>query len=134
MKLQANTTYRNSMVNCCKNNMVVCQPIIGCCDQLWLEVPPSYTELIVKVRVGKGNGTYFEQLLDVEDGFIQIDLEELAEGWFNYYGGPYTIQYIDPSTNQVIEFVHSGQTVSGVEWTMEPGFSESNICTLDIFQ
>lgn len=121
------------MANCCKNNMVICEPIIGCCEQFWIEVPPDYLEPIITIRVTKSNGIAFEKTIVVEDGLVEIPLEEIGTDWFNPYGGPYTLQYLHPSTQDVITFNWDGKTVEGVEWNMAPGLSDITICTLDIF-
>ena len=121
------------MANCCKNNMVICEPIIGCCEQFWIEIPPAYLEATIGIRIVKSNGVYFQQTIVVEDGMVEIPLDEIGNDWFNPYGGPYTLQYIDPATNLVIPFQYDGNTVTGVQWTMAPGLSDVNICTLDIF-
>lgn len=121
------------MANCCKNNMVVCEPIIGCCDQFWIEVPTDYLEPTIRIRIMKGTGTGYEQTIVVEDGLVEIPLEEIGADWFNPYGGPYILQYLDPGTNEVLNFTWQGQTVSGVQWNMAPGFNDNTICTLNIF-
>ena len=133
MKLQANTTFRNSMANCCKNNMVICEPIIGCCTEFWLEVPLDYTEVTIRIRITKSNNVTFEQTLLVVDGLVEIPLDIIGPDWFNPYGGPYTLQYLDPLTLNVISFPWEGQMVEGVQWNMAPGLSDITICTLDIF-
>lgn len=47
-----------------------------------------------------------QQLLSIgADGFVDIDLEALPEGFFNPWGGQYTISFADPDTpNQLISW------------------------------
>jgi hypothetical protein len=113
--------------------MVICEPIIGCCTEFWLEVPLDYTEVSIRVRITKSNNVTFEQTLLVEDGLVEIPLDIIGTDWFNPYGGPYTLQYLDPLTLNVISFPWEGQMVEGVQWNMAPGLSDITICTLDIF-
>ena len=113
--------------------MVICEPIIGCCAEFWIEIPPDYIEPTIRVRLTKNNNASFEIGIVVEDGLVQIPLDELPANWFNSYGGPYTLQYIDPTTLDVIGFTWNGQPVTGVQWNMAPGISDITICTLDIF-
>lgn len=134
MKLQANTTFRNSMANCCKNNRIICEPIIGCCTEFWIEVPPDYIEAVITIVITKANGASFQKSIVVEDGLVQIPLDEIPAEFFNSYGGPYTLEYIDPATGDVIGFTYQGQYVTGVQWKMKPGTSDNTICTLDVFQ
>ena len=121
------------MANCCKNNKVICEPIIGCCTEFWVEVPTDYIEPTIRIRITKSNNVTFEQTIVVEDGLVEIPLDIIGNDWFNPYGGPYTLQYIDPATNNVIQFTWDGQYVDGVQWNMAPGLSDITICTLDIF-
>ena len=122
------------MANCCKNNMVICQPIIGCCTEFWVEVPNDYLEPVIRVRITKNNNASFELSIVIEDGLIEIPLDELPANWFNSYGGPYTLQFIDPSTFEVIGFSWNGQYATGVQWDMGFGINDNSVCTLDIFQ
>lgn len=122
------------MANCCKNNMVICEPIIGCCTEFWVEVPPDYLEPVIGIQITKSNGVSILKNIVVEDGLVQIPLDELPKDWINPYGGPYTLQYIDPSTEEVIGFTYQGKNVTGVQWDMAPGLSDITICTLDVFQ
>ncbi len=41
----------------------------------------------------------------LDDGFVELDMEVLPEGFLNPYGGQYSIGFIDPDTNQVIDFM-----------------------------
>ena len=122
------------MANCCKNNLVVCEPIIGCCTQFWVEVPPDYLEPTITILMTKGNGLAFQRTIVVEDTLVEIPLDEIGTDWINPYGGPYTLQYLDPGTGEVIGFTYQGQYANGVQWNMAPGTNENSICTLDIFQ
>jgi hypothetical protein len=53
-----------------------------------------------------GVNVAIQQLLSVGiDGFVELDMEGLPEGFLNPYGGQYSIGFIDPDTNQVIDFM-----------------------------
>jgi len=133
MKLQANTTYKNSMASCCKSNWVVCEPIIGCCALFNIQVPNEYTGETVMIKIKKPNGYNFTGVYNVEDGIVQIDvLEEMPEAFLNAYGGPYTLQFIDPSDYTIVWFSVDGEEVQGIEWNMEYGTGQE-ICGLDIY-
>lgn len=133
MKLQANTTYKNSMANCCRNNWAICEPIVGCCALFNIEVPNEYTGDSVIIRIKKPSGYIFAGQFDVEDGIVMIDaLEDMPQGFLNAWGGPYTLQYIDPSSNSIVWFEMQGEQVQGVQWEMALGTNQE-ICGLEIY-
>jgi len=133
MKLQANTTSKNSMANCCKNSIVICDPIIGCCEQLFIDIPPTFEGPEIRLRIRKGSGIEINYLVDVEDGIVEVPLDLLPPEWMNPYAGPYTLEYVDPATNEVIDFQVNGQSASSVQFDMVYGTTDNSICTLDIF-
>jgi hypothetical protein len=98
-----------------------------------VEVPPDYIEAAIRIRITKSNNVTFEQTIIVEDGLVEIPLDVIGNDWFNPYGGPYTLQYLDPLTMNIINFLWDGEIVDGVQWNMAPGLSDITICTLDIF-
>lgn len=134
MKLQANTTYKNSMASCCKNNWAICEPIYGCCVEFNLEVPIGYTGDQVIIRIIKPNGPTWSGQYLVEDGIVTIDvLDEMPDGFLNAYGGPYTLQYIDPDNNSVVWFEIEGESVQGVQFSIGLGYN-NQICSLNIYE
>lgn len=137
MKLQANTIYKNSMASCCRSNWAICEPILGCCASFIINVPSEYTEESVIIKIKKPNGYTFTGTYDVEDGIVTIDvLDEMPEGFLNAWGGPYTLQFIDPFASrqgEVFWFMMNGEEVQGVEWEIEYGTGQE-ICAIDLYE
>lgn len=106
------------MANCCKNNIIVCDPIIGCCDQLFIDIPPTFVGSQIRLTIVKGSGISVSYIVDVEDGIVEIPLDLFPAAWMNPYAGPYTLQYVDPTTNEVIDFVAHGESASAVQFDM----------------
>lgn len=122
------------MANCCRNNWVICEPIIGCCDLFNIQVPDEYEGTEVIIKITKSNSFVYTGMFIVEDGIVQIDVQEdLPEGFLNSYGGPYTLQFIDPANNSLIWFSVDGNVVHGIEWNMAYGTNQE-ICGLDIYE
>ena len=87
----------------------------------------------IRLRIRKGSGIEVNYLVDVEDGIVEIPLDLLPDAWMNPYAGPYTLEYVDPTTNEVIDFQVQGQSASAVQFDMVYGTTDNSICTLDIF-
>ena len=121
------------MANCCKNSIVICDPIIGCCEQWFIDIPPTFEGPEIRLRIRKGSGIEINYLVDVEDGIVEVPLDLLPPEWMNPYAGPYTLEYVDPATNEVIDFQVNGQSASSVQFDMVYGTTDNSICTLDIF-
>ena len=99
-----------------------------------IQVPDEFTGMFVTIKITKPNSYTFTGLFPVMDGIVQIDvLEEMPAGFLNAWGGPYTLQFIDPSDNSVVSFTVDGELVHGIEWSMEYGTNQE-ICGLDIYE
>jgi hypothetical protein len=121
------------MANCCRNNWAICEPIVGCCALFNIGVPNEYEGETVIIKIKKPSGYTFTGVFDVEDGIVQIDaLDEMPQGFLNAWGGPYTLQFIDPANNSIVWFDVNGEPVQGVEWNMAYGTGQE-ICGLDIY-
>ncbi len=113
---------------------MICEPVIGCCELFNIQVPDEYTGESVIIKIKKPNGYNFTGVYDIEDGIVQIDvMEEMPEGFLNAWGGPYTLQFIDPTDHSVFWFSVQGELVQGIEWDMAFGTNQE-ICGLDIYE
>lgn len=98
-----------------------------------IQVPNEYTGETVLIKIKKPNGYNFTGVYNVEDGIVQIDvIQEMPQGFLNAWGGPYTLQFIDPDSNSIVWFVVDGEEVQGIEWNMDFGTGQE-ICGLDIY-
>jgi hypothetical protein len=100
---------------------------------LFIDIPPSFEGIEIRIRIRKGSGIEINYLVDVEDGIIEVPLDLLPPAWMNAYAGPYTLEYVDPTTNEVIDFQVNGESASSVQFDMVYGTTDNSICTLDIF-
>lgn len=93
------------MALCCNNCYPICQPLASCPSAVYVKVPIDYEGLSITVNINKpGVNIQGQQVLNVgEDGFVEVDLEALPEGFFNPWGGQYSINFAD-SAGQVIIF------------------------------
>jgi len=66
----------------------------------------DYNEPEIIVNITKpGVNVRIQQLLDIDEfGFIDIDLTGVSEGFFNPWGGQYTISFANSDTLQPVVF------------------------------
>ena len=125
------------MASCCRNKWAICEPVVGCCETLIIQVPNEYEEEVVTIRITKPNGYIFTDTYAVEDGIVQIiPAEDMPEGFLNAWGGPYTLQFFNPlasRSGELIWFVVNGEEVQGVEWEIAYGTGQE-ICGIDIYE
>lgn len=78
-----------------------------------------------------------QQLLSIDvEGFIDIDLAGMPEGFLNPYGGQYSIEFVSTATLQPIEFTaEDGNKYSTICLTFAQTVSnqESNVLVLNVF-
>jgi len=68
--------------------------------------PGDYGSSLILNVLKPGVNVRGEQLLNIRpDGFVEIDLEGLPEGFFNAYGGQYTISFMNYLTKKPLPFV-----------------------------
>lgn len=94
------------MAQCCNDCFKVCEPLNGCPTAFFIFVPMDYNEPEIIVNITKpGVNVRIQQLLDIDEfGFIDIDLTGVSEGFFNPWGGQYTISFTNSDTLQPVVF------------------------------
>jgi hypothetical protein len=96
------------MALCCNKCYLICQPLPSCPAAVYLFTPPGDFGRGILVNIVKpGVNVQGQQMLSIApDGFVEIDLEALPEGFFNPWGGQYTISFADPDfPNQPLTFI-----------------------------
>jgi hypothetical protein len=70
-------------------------------------VPPFYNEADIVIKITKpGVDVIVEQLLTIDlEGFIELDLTAMPEGFINSYGGQYHISFYEPGNNNPYIFM-----------------------------
>lgn len=94
------------MAQCCTNCFKICQPFLSCPAGVFIKTPPSaFTTGVLTNIVKPGVNVRVQQSLAIEpNGFVEVDMEGLPDGFLNPYGGQYEISFTDPDTNNIIEF------------------------------
>jgi hypothetical protein len=99
----------------CLPNYFVRALLPNCADDLIVYLPPDYAEPVVDVFIVNGAGYVVREELSVEDGnWVNIDLTSISfpEGFINPFGGPYTIHFQNPDSNQFLQFTAKDGTVT----------------------
>jgi hypothetical protein len=87
-----------------------------------VQVPIDYTSEDIVIKIANGQGITFEQQVEVIEGFAIIDLTLFPDGFFSSYGGPYSLQFFDYITLQLINFVASnGNDYNCIQFEFQNG-------------
>jgi hypothetical protein len=98
-----------------------------------IQVPIDYTQSDIVIKIANGQGITFEQQSEVIGGFATIDLTLFPDGFFSSYGGPYSLQFFDYITLQLINFVASnGNDYNCIQFEFQNG-SEVETITISAF-
>jgi hypothetical protein len=98
-----------------------------------VQVPIDYTQSDIVIKIANGQGITFEQQAEVIGGFATIDLTLFPDGFFSSYGGPYSLQFFDYITLQLINFVASnGNDYNCIQFEFQNG-SEVETITISAF-
>jgi hypothetical protein len=103
------------MQQCCTNCLKACEPLADCPDSFVIKLPLNYGESDVIIEITKpGVDVVISQLLEVfypsgqeefGQGYAEIDLAQVPQGFFNPWGGIYQLKFISAETGKVWEFV-----------------------------
>ena len=126
------------MALCCNDCFKVCEPLNGCPFAFYIAVPPTYTEADIVIKITKpGVNVIVEQLLTIDlEGFIEIDLTAMPEGFINSYGGQYHISFYEAGNNNPYIFMPTdGNEYDSICLSFATTYSnqEDNILVLNIF-
>jgi hypothetical protein len=98
-----------------------------------VQVPIDYTSEDIVIKIANGQGVTFEQQAEVVGGFATIDLTLFPDGFFSSYGGPYSLQFFDYISLQLINFVASnGNDYNCIQFVFQNG-SEVETITISAF-
>ncbi len=126
------------MAQCCNDCFKVCEPLNSCPFAFYIYAPIDYMEEDIIVNITKpGVNVRIQQLLPIDlEGFIEIDLAGMPEGFLNPYGGQYSISFSNPGTQQPVTFTAGdGKQYQTICLTFETTISnqEDNLIVLNIF-
>ena len=119
--------------NNCGTCFNICLAFQSCFSEMLVTVPVDYISEDIKIRISNGQGIGFEQQAEVIGGIATIDLTLLPDGFFSAYGGPYSLQFFDYITLQLINFVASdGNSYNCIQFNFQNG-SEVESITISAF-
>ncbi len=126
------------MAQCCNDCFKVCEPLNSCPSGFFIYSPPDYTEAEIIVNITKpGVNVRVQQLQNIDlEGFIEIDLAGLPEGFLNPYGGQYNITLTNSATLQPVVFTAGdGKQYSDICLTFAQTITnlEDNVVVINIF-
>ena len=126
------------MALCCSDCFKVCEPLNGCPFAFYIAVPTTYTQADIVIKITKpGVNVIAQQLLNIDsEGFIEIDLTAMPEGFINSYGGQYHISFYEPgNSNPYIFTPTDGKQYDSICMTFANTYSnqEDNVLIFNIF-
>ena len=126
------------MALCCNDCFKVCEPLDGCPFAFYIYCPPTYTENDILLNITKpGVNVKVQQLLVIDlEGFIEVDLTGMPEGFLNSYAGQYSISFTNTATFQPVMFTAAdGKQYSEICLSFANTISnqQDNILVLNIF-
>jgi hypothetical protein len=80
------------------------------------------------VSISNGQEVNFRQQIEAVDGLLEIDLTLFPDGFFSAYGGPYTLQFFDVESKELINFVATnGNSYNCIEFEFQNGSEVDSI-------
>ena len=117
--------------NNCGTCFKICQPFQACFGEMKVSIPVALTESNYSISITNGQGVSYGQEIEVVDGLATLDLLLFPDGFFSSYGGPYTLQFFDVDTNELINFVATnGITYTCIEFEFQNGSEVDSITIL----
>ena len=97
------------MAQCCNDCFKICEPLNDCPAAFYIYAPIDYMEEDIILNITKpGVNVRIQQLLTIDvEGFIEVDLAAMPEGFLNPWGGEYQISFSNPGTQKPIIFTAS---------------------------
>ena len=93
-----------------------------------VKTPIGYEPDIVIVSFSNGQSINQRQQIDIVDGEGTIDLTMVLDGFFSANGGPYTLQFFDVESYELINFVATnGITYNCIEFQFQNGSEVDSI-------
>ena len=114
--------------NNCGNCYKICQPFQACFSEMQVRCPVDYSENDIVVLIANAQKVSFRQTIDLTDGVGVFDLDLVSDGFFSAYGGPYTLQFFDSISSQLINFVATnGISYTCIEFEFQNGSEVDSI-------
>jgi hypothetical protein len=114
--------------NNCGTCFKICQPFQACFSEMKVSEPVGQSVDIFIVSISNGQEVNFRQQIEAVDGLLEIDLTLFPDGFFSAYGGPYTLQFFDVESKELINFVATnGNSYNCIEFEFQNGSEVDSI-------
>jgi hypothetical protein len=100
-------------MNCCETPYQLCNPVPQCTDSILIYVPTDYTGEEIGIEIQNGQGIGEIKILDVLNNFVELDVTDWVDGFFNPFSGIFTLRFLDPVSEETLSFV----AVDGITYT-----------------
>ena len=100
-------------MNCCETSYQLCNPVPQCTDSILIYVPTDYTGEEIGIEIQNGQGIGEIKILDVLNNFVELDVTDWVDGFFNPFSGIFTLRFLDPVSEETLPFV----AVDGITYT-----------------
>ena len=114
--------------NNCGTCFKICQPFQACFEEMIVSIPVALTDTDYIISITNGQNVTYKQPVEVVDGLATIDLTLFPDGFFSAYGGPYTLQFFDVESYELINFVATnGISYTCIEFEFQNGSEVDSI-------
>lgn len=92
-------------MTCCETPYQLCEPIPQCVDSILVYVPTGYAESEISIEIQNGQGIGGIETLLVTNNYIELDVTDWVDGFFNPFSGIFTLRFLNPITQELLPFI-----------------------------
>lgn len=92
-------------MNCCETPYQLCNPIPQCIGSILVYVPNGYDQGEIGIEIQNGQGIGEIHNYPVTNNFVELDISDWVDGFFNPYAGFFTLRFLDPNSEEILPFV-----------------------------
>jgi hypothetical protein len=95
---------------------------------MFIDIPVGIEWGEIMVSFSNGQEVAFKQAIESVDDVLIVDLTLFPDGFFSAYGGPYTLQFFDVETGELLNFVATnGNGYTCIEFEFQNGSEVDSI-------
>jgi hypothetical protein len=119
-------------MTCCETPYQLCEPIPQCVESILVYVPTDYTESDIGIEIQNGQSNGEIKILLVTNNFVELDVLDWIDGFFNPFSGIFTLRFLNPITLEVLSFVAvDGKTYNSATFKVKKVSSQTGV--IDLF-
>ena len=92
-------------MTCCETPYQLCEPIPQCVESILVYVPTGYAESEISIEIQNGQGIGEIKILPVTNNYVEIDVLDWIDGFFNPFSGIFTLRFLNPITQELLPFI-----------------------------